>query len=148
MDKWEGDATKLTDYNVGGIMPQKALVNSTAEHEFNVCPMPCNFTQINQKKPPNTKVEFYITFKSPEFALMARKYQANGSGTAATASDKVLFEVMVNKSFIPMFYHVPVKDFLQYIEEQVEWTTVANPSPSPSNGCIVMIISWHLIKYK
>ena len=30
--------------------------------------------------PPNTKVEFNIEFNSPEFALMARKYKADGQG--------------------------------------------------------------------
>ena len=45
--------------------------------------MPCNFTQIDQNvppPPPNTKVEFNIEFNSPEFALMARKYKADGQG--------------------------------------------------------------------
>ena len=52
IDKWGEDATKLSDYNVGGITRQKALVNSTAEYEFNVCPMPCNFTHIDRCNRP------------------------------------------------------------------------------------------------
>ena len=36
------------------------------------------------------------------------------------------FEVMVDKSFIRVFYRVPVKDILHYMEEQVEKTSVAN----------------------
>ena len=45
--------------------------------------MHCNFTQIDQNAPPNTKVEFEIEFNSTEFALMVRKYHINGSGMAA-----------------------------------------------------------------
>ena len=45
MDKWLGDSTKLAKYNEEGIKWQKALVNGTGEYEFNVCPMPCDFTQ-------------------------------------------------------------------------------------------------------
>ena len=81
--------------------------------------------------PPNTKVEFDIKSNSPEFALMARKYKADGQGTAATASHQVSFEVMVDKSFVRVFYHVPVKDILQYMEEQVEKTSIANPMTFP-----------------
>ena len=83
MDKWGWDGTKHEQYNEGGIKRQKAMVNSTGEYEFNVCPMPCNFTQIDQNVPPNTKVEFNIEFNSVEFALMARKYKA------AVAANKV-----------------------------------------------------------
>ena len=79
MDKWEGDDTKPDQYNEGGIKRQKALANDTGEYEFNVCPIPYNFTQIDQNVPPNTKVEFDIEFNSPEFALTARKYQAAGN---------------------------------------------------------------------
>ena len=75
MEKWGGDASKPTEYNQAGIERQKALVNSTGEYELNVCPLPCNFTQIDQNVPPNTKVEFDIEFNSPEFALMARVRQ-------------------------------------------------------------------------
>ena len=73
MDKWGADGTKPEDNNQGGIECQKALVNSTGEYELNICPLPCNFTQIDQNVPPNTKVEFDIEFISPNFALMARK---------------------------------------------------------------------------
>ena len=69
--------------------------------------------------PPNTKVEFDIEFNSPEFALMSRKYKADVTCTAATAVDKVSFEVMVDKSLVRVFYRVPIKDILQYMEEQV-----------------------------
>ena len=131
MEKWGGDASKPTQYNQSGIERQKALVNSTGEYELNVCPLPCNFTQIDQNVPPNTKVEFDIKSNSPEFALMARKYKADGQGTAATASDQVSFEVMVDKSFVRVFYRVPVKDILQYMEEQVEKTSIANPMTFP-----------------
>ncbi|KAL9984959.1 hypothetical protein ACROYT_G007306 [Oculina patagonica] len=62
---------------------------------------------------------------------MAKKYKDNGDGTAATSSDKVSFEVMVNKSFVRVFYRVPVKDIMQYMEEQVEKTTVVNPMTFP-----------------
>ena len=130
MDKWGGDESKPTDYK-GGIEHQKAVVNSTGEYELNVCPLPFNFTQIDQNVPPNTKVEFDIEFNSPEFALMARKYKADGQGTAATVSDKVSFEVMVDKSFVRVFYCVPVKDILQYMEGKVEKTSVANPMTFP-----------------
>ena len=131
MEKWGGDADKPAEYNQGGIERQKALVNSTGEYELNVCPLPCNFTQIDQNVPPNTKVEFDIEFNSPEFALLARKYKTDGTGTAASASDKVSFEVMVDKSFVRVFYRVPVTDILQYMEEQVEKTSVANPMVFP-----------------
>ena len=93
--------------------------------------MPCNFTQIDQNVPPNTKVEFDIEFNSPEFALMARKYSNDGTGQAAASGDKVSFEVMVDKSFVRVFYRVPAKDILQYMEEQVEKTSVANPMTFP-----------------
>ena len=81
--------------------------------------------------PPNTKVEFDIEFNSPEFALIARKYKADVTHTAATAVDKVSFEVMVDKSFVRVFYRVPIKDILQYMEEQVGETSVANPITFP-----------------
>ena len=41
MDKWGGDASKLTNYNVGGLMCQKALVNS---------PVPCTATSLKLTK--------------------------------------------------------------------------------------------------
>lgn len=78
--------------------------------------------------PPNTKVKFDIEFNSPEFALMPRNYKADGQGAPAAASDK---EVMVDKSFVRVFYRVPVKDILQYMEEQVEKISVANPMTFP-----------------
>ena len=119
--KWT--SSKLTNYNVGGITRQKALVKSTAEYEFNVCP--------TFNVPLNTKVEFDIEFNSPEFALMAGKYKADWSGTAATAADKVSFEVMASKSYVWVFHRVPEKDIIQYMEEQVEQTTVVNPMIFP-----------------
>lgn len=78
MEKWGGDEAKATEYNEGGIKRQKALVNGTGEYELNVCPLPCNFTQIDQNVPPKTDVEFDIEFNSPEFALMAKKYKPKG----------------------------------------------------------------------
>ena len=86
---------------------------------------------IDQNVPPNTKVEFDIEFNSPEFALTARKYKADVTHTAATAVDKVSFEVMVDRSFVRVFYRVPIKDILQYMEEQVGETSVANPITFP-----------------
>ena len=53
MNKWGGE----------GIKRQRALVNDTGEYEFNTYPMPCNFTQIDQNVPPNTKVEFDTEFR-------------------------------------------------------------------------------------
>jgi len=107
MDKWGGDGTKHEQYNEGGIKHHKGMVNTTGDYEFNVCPMPCNFSQINQNMPPNTKVEFNIEFNiefnSAEFALMARKYKADGTSTAAVIVDKVSSEVMVKKSFVRVF---------------------------------------------
>ena len=38
---------------------------------------------------------------------------------------------MVDKSFVRVFYRVPVKDILQYMEEQVEKTSIANPMTFP-----------------
>lgn len=38
---------------------------------------------------------------------------------------------MVDKSFVRVFYRVPVKDILQYMEEQVEKTSMANPMTFP-----------------
>ncbi|XP_078344073.1 uncharacterized protein F54H12.2-like [Oculina patagonica] len=131
MDKWGGKLDEAAKMNAGGISRQRVMVNTTGEYEFNVCPMPSNFTQVDQNVPPNTKVEFDIEFNNPEFALMAKKYKDNGDGTAATSSDKVSFEVMVNKSFVRVFYRVPVKDIMQYMEEQVEKTTVVNPMTFP-----------------
>ena len=131
MDDWGADESKAAEYNKNGIRRQKVLVNKTGEYEFNVSPLPCNFTQIDQNVPPNTKVEFDIEFNSPEFALMARKYKPDGTGDAATSADNVSFEVMVDKSFVRVFYRVPVKDILQYMEEQVEKTSVANPMTFP-----------------
>ena len=51
MDKWGGDCTKPELYNKGDIKSQKALVNDMGEYEFNVCPMPCNFTQHQIQQP-------------------------------------------------------------------------------------------------
>ena len=50
---------------------------------------------------------------------MSRKHKADVTCTAATAVDKVSFEVMVDKSLVRVFYRVPIKDILQYMEEQV-----------------------------
>lgn len=131
MDKWGGKLDDETQLNASGIRRQQATVNNTGEYEFNVCPIPSNFTQIDQNVPPNTKVEFDIEFNSPQFALMAKKYKDNGDGTAATAAEKVSFEVMVDKCFVRVFYRVPLKDIMQYMEEQVEKTTVVNPLTFP-----------------
>ena len=35
--------------------------------------------------------------------------------------------MMVNKCFVKVFYRVPVQDILQYMEEQVEKTSVVDP---------------------
>ena len=131
MDKWGGKGDEASKWNAAGIARQQATVNTTGEYEFNVCPIPSNFTQIEQNVPPNTKVEFDIEFNSPEFALMARKYKDAADGALPTSADKVTFEVMVDKCFVRIFYRVPVKDIMQYMEEQVEKTTVVNPMTFP-----------------
>lgn len=148
MDKWGGKLDDAATLNASGMTRQQVMVNSTGEYEFNVCPMPSNFTQIDQNVPPNTKVEFEIEFNSPEFGLMATKYKDDGAGVAATASEKVSFEVLVNQSFVRVFYRVPVKDIMEYMEEQVEKTTVVNPMSFPFSECVAITTSSRPIKRK
>ena len=80
MEKWGGKLDDAATQNDSGIARQQNLVNTTGEYEFNVTPIPSNFTQIEQNVPPNTKVEFDIEFNTPEFVLMARKYKDDGTG--------------------------------------------------------------------
>ena len=94
-------------------------MNLTSEYEFNVTPIPSNFTQIEQNVPPNTKVEFDIEFNTPEFALMARKYKDAGDGQVAVMADKVSFEVLVSRRFICVINQVPRERIVKYMEEQV-----------------------------
>ena len=94
-------------------------------------PHALQFHPDQPERAPSTKVEFHIEINSPEFALMAKKYKVNGMGTAATAADKVSLEVMVDKSFVRVFYRVPIKNILQCMEEQVEKNSVANPLTFP-----------------
>ena len=131
MEKWGGKLEDAATQNASGIARQQNLVNTTGEYEFNVTPIPSNFTQIEQNVPPNTKVEFDIEFNTPEFALMARKYKDDGNGQAATSSTKVSFEVLVSQCFIRVFYRVPRESIVKYMEEQVEATSVVNPLTFP-----------------
>ena len=62
---------------------------------------------------------------------MASKFKDRGDGATSVASDKVTFEVMVDKCSVRMFYHVPMKDIMQYMEEQMEKTTVVIPMTFP-----------------
>ena len=101
MNKWGGD----------GIKRQRALVNDTGKYEFNICPMPCNFTQIDQNVPPNTKVEFDTEFNSAEFALMARKYKADGTGTAAVTAERCPLRWWSKSALCRCFTACPSKTF-------------------------------------
>lgn len=131
MDKWGADAAKPDQYNAGGIQRQKNCINSTGEYEFNVCPLPCNFTQIKQNVPPNTKVEFDIEFNPSKFCLMARLYKADGTGTVATEAQQVSYQVKVSDCFLRVFYRIPDDTITKFLEEQVEKTTVTNPLTFP-----------------
>jgi len=100
MEKLGGKVEDAATQNASDIARQQNLVNTTGEYEFNVTPIPSNFTQIEQNVPPNTKVEFDTEFNTPEFALLARKYKDDGTGQVTTSSNKVSFEVMVSQCFI------------------------------------------------
>lgn len=125
MELWGGDSGK----NAPGILRQMSVVNSTGLYEFNVCPIPCNFCRVGQNVPPNTKVEFDFEFNEAKFCLMARVYKADGAGGPPTATPS--FKIQVDKSFLRVFYRVPVNDLLKLMETQVQATTPVNPMVFP-----------------
>ena len=142
MDLWGGDEDKPELYNAGAIARHKGLVTRNGYYVFNVCPIPTNFNQIDQNVPPNTKVEFDFEFNSPKFAMMARKYKDAGDGTVATNSDNISFEILPGRSFVRVFYRVPTKEILSYMEEQVEKTSTINPMTFPYRR--MRCINYHL----
>ena len=125
MDLWGGLAT----HNPGGVQRQRICVNDTGKFEFNVCPLPCNFAQIEQNVPPNTKVEFEIEFNDPKFCLMSMALDK--SSAAGAVNNTGSFEVMAEESFLRVFYRIPNDTIMKYMEEQVEETTVTNPLTFP-----------------
>ena len=49
--------------------------------------------------------------------------------------------MMVDKCFVQVFYHVPIQDILQYMEEQVEKTSVVDPIIFPFRQ-MLWTITW------
>lgn len=123
MDLWGGGADK----NAPSIRRQQVTVNNMGEYKFNVCPIPCNFCRVGQNVPPNTKVEFNFEFNAAKFCLMTK--MADGMGAAPSTTSG--FQIMVDKSFLRVFYRVPVKDILSLMENQLQQTTPSNPLVFP-----------------
>ena len=73
---------------------------------------------------------------------MARKYKDDGGGDLPTSSDKVHFKVLPRRSFVCVFYRVPTKEILSYMEERVEKTTTINPMTFPYRR--MSCINYHL----
>ena len=117
--------------NDSGLMREKALVGATGKYEFNVSPIPCNFCQIEQNVPPNTKVELRLEFNDSKFCLTARQAKADGTGTAENDESKIVYEVDTVQSFLRIFYRVPQQNIMTLMESQVEATTVMNPMLFP-----------------
>ena len=113
--------------------------NSTVEYEFNVCPMHWNVTQNQPDKTSQHQSgilhhiqQFQVCLHGQKVPSQWVRYSSRSIWQGAVWSD--------GQSVLDTeFYYVPEKEIQQYMEEQVEWTTVGNLSPSPSNGCIVKI---------
>lgn len=103
--------------NDGGLMREKALVGETGSYEFNINAIPCNFCQIEQNVPPNTKAELEVFFKSPKVCLVARNKKSDGQGDVENDSSKVTYDVDVPPSFIRVFYRVPQQQIMTHMEQ-------------------------------
>lgn len=114
--------------NKGGYTRQASVIGSTGKYEFNVCPIPCNFCQIEQNVPPNTKVEFEVNFNESTFALMAKQ---DDKETVITDPTKPAYEIDVPRCFLRLFYRIPQQQIMTKMEEQVQATTVMNPTLFP-----------------
>ena len=125
IDKWGAKEKDNALYNAARLRRQKACVNNTGTYEFNVRPLPCNFCQVEQNVPPNTKVELDVEFNDPRFCLMAISYKADGRGAPATSGNNVSFDVMARESFLRIFYRVPNESVTKEMEAQVGNGTVA-----------------------
>lgn len=138
MESFGGSTVK--DLNKGGLAREMALIGQavtrggsvahTSQYEFSVNPIPCNFCQIEQNMPPNTKVELDIFFNRDEFCLVAKDYKAEGDG-GVVSDNKAGFTIDVAKSFLRLFYRVPQQQVMTQMEQQVQATTVMNPMLFP-----------------
>ena len=54
--------------------------------------------------------------------------------------------MMVDKCFVQVFYHVPIQDILQYMEEQVEKTSVVDPIIFPFRQMLWTITSYRWVR--
>ena len=79
--------------------------------------------------PPNTRVKFDIAFNDAKFCLMSMNLDK--STAAGVVNSTASFEVMVEESFLRVFYRIPNEIITKYMEEQVEQTTVTNPLTFP-----------------
>lgn len=98
MEKFCG-AIATANTNKPGILREHYLVGSKGEYEYNMSPLLCNFCQIEQNVPPNTKVEFDIAFNTPKFALLSRTYKDTRDGTAQDNAERVFYNIDATKSF-------------------------------------------------